>query len=336
MAVGKPSTEDDKDLKSFDEKMYYVADLVAGVVRGYSYGLYLYGPGGVGKSYSALQTLRQLRGQPGGRPYDVLNTHVTAAGLFQMLRAHPESIFLLEDMEPLTMDPDAQCLLRAALGDQQDDGPEGGWVRPVRWTTAPGGPQVFDFPGGMIITANTPLRDVPQLRALRTRIDVHELTVTDAELAAKMRQIASSPWRHNHLTLDAGKCREVAELVISECHKASCPLDLRMFPNACRKYCQWEAGHSACHWHDLVAHHVRQAAAHFRHEVATASRAERLEAERDIVRGIVTEADDPAERVRLWRERTGKGQSTFYARFQEVRAETTDAPGPPAGPGANP
>ena len=37
------------------------------------------------------------------------------------------------------------------------------------------------FRGGLILISNRPLADMPELRALATRIEVHRLDVTDAE-----------------------------------------------------------------------------------------------------------------------------------------------------------
>jgi hypothetical protein len=166
--------------------------------------------------------------------------------------------------------------------------------------------------------ANRPLADLPELRALATRIPVHRLEVTEAEMAAQMRRIAGKGWKRYQHELDGETALEVCEFVITECRKAHCPLDLRLLDNGCLDYRQAERGDSNCHWHDLVANRIRQAVDHFRHEVAVLSCEERKAAERDVVRDILQRTQDRQEQVRLWKERTGKSQSTFYLRKQQV------------------
>src|SRR5262249_53563322 len=118
-------------------------------------------------------------------PYQTYNSRITAKGLFDALDRHPDAIHLIEDVERITSDKDAQSLLRAALWAQP------GCERVITWTTAKGGRQTVTFRGGLIMIANRPLADLPELRALATRITVYRLEATDAELAALMRKIAA-------------------------------------------------------------------------------------------------------------------------------------------------
>ena len=92
----------------------------------------------------------------------------------------------------------------------------------------------------------------------------------------------------------------------------------RHFDNACLDYLQWDAHHSACHWHDLVANRVGQNATHFRHELTNLPREEELAADRELVREICRATSDAQERVRVWHERTGHSPATFYRRKKEV------------------
>ena len=61
--------------------------------------------------------------------------------------------------------------------------------RVVTWTTG-AGEQRVTFRGGIIMLANRPLGDLPELRELASRIAVHRLEVSDAAKAAYMRWIA--------------------------------------------------------------------------------------------------------------------------------------------------
>jgi hypothetical protein len=300
-----PSVADDP-LTTLDRKLSLIADRVASVVRGYQTGLYLCGAGGLGKSYEVFRQLEQLE-------CDVraFNSRMTALGLFISLEKSPDAIHVLEDMERITSDRDAQGVLRSALWAQADR------ERVVTWTTS-NGERRFTFRGGIIMLANRSLADLPELRALASRIPVHKLEITDAEMVAHMRRIASQGWSRNQYKLEPETCSKVCEYVIDECRRTNCPLDLRLFDQSCLDYLQWERSEARVHWKDLVTNHIQQVAAHFRHEVSPRSREETKAYERDIVREICQQTEDAQERERLWEAKTGKRKTSFYNRKHEV------------------
>ena len=91
------------------------------------------------------------------------------------------------------------------------------------------GPQRFVFRGGLILISNRPLADLPELRALATRIEVHRLDVTEAELTALMRDLARKGYRQqDKLVIGPEECLQVTEHLLKECRAAGCPLDLRL------------------------------------------------------------------------------------------------------------
>ena len=73
--------------------------------------------------------------------------------------------------------------------------------------------------GGLILICNRPLTDLPELRALATRIEVHRLEVTEAEMSEKMRELAGAGYRHNGKlgSLEPAECLEVTEHLLREC-----------------------------------------------------------------------------------------------------------------------
>jgi hypothetical protein len=299
-------------LASLDRKLRLIDDRITAVVRGYQTGLYLCGAGGLGKSYSVYRQLQLLECD-----YRAFNARMTALGLFRALDRAPDAVHVLEDMERLVNDRDAQGVLRSALWSQSDRD------RLVTWTTS-AGEQRVTFRGGIIMLANRSLGDLPELRALASRIAVHKLDVSDAEMSWHMRRIARNGWSRYQHKLEAAQCSEVCEYVITECRQAGCSLDLRLLDNACTDYLLWEAGNAHLHWKDLVTTRVQQAAAHFRHEVSTLSREERKAQERDLVRQILMETADPQERERFWEQRSGKRKSAFYSRKREVESREFD------------
>ena len=205
---------DQDALESLERKLQVIRDWVTGVAKNFKHGLFLHGSGGNGKSYTVLSQLRQLE-----VPYQLHNSRMTGKGLFLALKYAPDVIHVLEDMERLTKDADAQGVLRSAM-----------WAQPrhervVTWTTATDGPDRFVFRGGLILISNRPLADLPELRAMATRIEVLRLEVTEAEQTARMHDLASRGYRQQDKTvIGPDECLEVTEHLLSECRAAACPL----------------------------------------------------------------------------------------------------------------
>jgi hypothetical protein len=303
-----PRLPDSNELASLDHKLALVRDRVTAVVHRYQTGFYLHGTGGIGKSYTVLAQLKALNA-----PYLVFNSRLTAKGLFKVLKNYPDAVHVFEDMERLTQDRDAQGVLRSALWAQPEH------PRRVTWTTATGGEEQFVFSGGLIILANRPLADLPELHALATRISVLHLEVSDAEVAAKMRELAAKGYgRDGKQLLEAGQCSVIAEYLIEECRKSGCQLDLRLLDKSYFDYLQWEADHSSCGWQDLVSSNVHEAANHFRSEVNTLSREERRTARRKTLRLILAQTADPEMQLKLYVEQTGASRADFFRRKGEV------------------
>jgi hypothetical protein len=168
------NTDTSADLADLDNKFELVRDRVRAVVGNYQTGLYLCGAGGLGKSYNVFKQLEELQAD-----FRVFNSRMTGKGLFRALEKAPHAVHVLEDMERLVNDKDAQGVLRSALWAQP------GQDRVVTWVTAEAEAR-FVFHGGIIMLANRPLSDHPELRALATRIAVHKLEISDAEMAAHM------------------------------------------------------------------------------------------------------------------------------------------------------
>ena len=170
-------------------------------------------------------------------------------------------------MERLTKDPDAQGVLRSAPVGTAGTRPRGHLDHRHRRRRSG-----FVFRGGLILISNRPLADLPELRALATRIEVHRLEITEAELTALMRDLAAKGHRvQDKLVIAPEECMKVTEYLLKECRAAGCPLDLRLQQKAFQTYLQFAGDCSVSHWEDLIAASVREATCHFRHEVNTSS-----------------------------------------------------------------
>lgn len=315
MFDSNPAADADKELLAkLERKLHLVRDHVSAVVKGYKTGYYLYGDGGLGKSFTVLQRLKQLDAS-----YHLFNSRMTAKGLFLTLQKSPDAIHVLEDMERVTKDPDAQGVLRSALWAQP------GHERLVTWTTATDGPQRFAFRGGLILISNRPLADLPELRALATRIEVHRLEATADELAALMRELARKGYQLNgKVGIGPEECLQVTDYLLKECRAAGCPLDLRLQQKAFQSYLQFAADCSVSHWEDLVAASVREATCHFKHEPNTLSPEARKAQRRNVIREMLANNTDPKEQEKLYVQKTRMSRADFFRRKREVESGEFD------------
>ena len=238
-------SDDDLHLAAYESKLQLVKDYTKGVVLGFSNGFFLYGSGGIAKSFTVLGELQRL-----AVDFKLFNSRMSGRGLFDALGEYPTAVHVLEDVERVTKDRDAQGIIRSACWAQKAD--DGKQKRTVTWATARGVESIV-FSGGLIMLSNRPLDDLPELRAIRTRISHLHLEVTDAEIAAQMRRLAKSGYKHGEQEMTADEAEMVCDFVILESQSKLCHLDMRLWDTACRDYLQWRQGHSATHWQTLVA-----------------------------------------------------------------------------------
>jgi hypothetical protein len=306
------SADDRHHLAAFRQKLQLVRDRTRAVAKGYATGFFLHGAGGVGKSYTVLDELQRLKAD-----YVVFNSRMTAKGLYNALKRYPGAVHVLEDMEAVMHDRSALGVLRSALWAQHRDGKPGPFERTVTWSTDRK-MDSFVFTGGIVMTSNRPLHDVPELDALKTRIDVLHLQADDAEMRALMRSVALHGHAHDGKQIAPAECAGVAEYVIEQSAALHRPLDMRLLVKGFHDYLLWEESESACHWHDLVASHLKETATAFREKVERGSRAARKHQETEIAREIAAATRDRKKRFRMWHERTGKSEPALYRRLKEL------------------
>jgi hypothetical protein len=297
------SPEDQLALTQLKRKQQLILDRVVGVARQYIFGLIITGRGGIGKSWLVTKELERL-----GIPYILHNSHVTARGLFDELKAHPDVIHIIEDAEQLTRNQIALGILRSATWPGRY-GRGNRLERLITWRTHQDSLEVI-FSGGVILISNRELGKLPELQALATRVPHIELTVTDAEVAALMRSIALGGHRIGDALLGPDECLEVAEFIIAESLQLSRPLDVRMLVNGFADRLQAEDGEAGCSWKDLVASTLRGQPAVVDEVETSGVRAQTKARELEIAREI---GDlDPHERLGAWIEKTGKSRAALY------------------------
>jgi hypothetical protein len=182
MSTGTDSglaAEDRERLDQFEARLQLVRDRTRGVAEGWATGLYLWGEGGISKSFTVLEELGRLK-----VAYRLTNSRLTGRGLFDLLSDHPDRVHVLEDRERLCRDPNAAGVLRSALWGQKGKLPRQHLERVVTWRTFEQN-LGFVFTGGIIFSQNCPLDDLPGLRALKTRIAHLRLQPTNAEVGQR-------------------------------------------------------------------------------------------------------------------------------------------------------
>jgi hypothetical protein len=313
------SREDEAALESLEPKLELIRSRVGGVAQHYHTGFYLWGEGGTSKSYTVLEELKARRAD-----FILHNSQMTGRGLVDELQRLPTSIHVLEDCESMLDDRRAWGVLRSALWSQSRKRPP---EREISWTAFKT-PIRFIFTGGVILIANRSLDNIPELRALGTRMAVLQFVATFAEVAALMRKVALQGYDFGLDYVSPRECWEVAEFVIGRLRGLGRPLDMRVYVNGVRDYLQDKCGHSKVGWQDLIETRLRQAT------VFRERRADVVARERQIALEISQTNVPPAERLRLWRERTrsprhpeGKSERAYWRRLAEV----TGVPVPAAG-----
>ena len=280
------TAEDVKHLKDLDAKMAIVRDRTGSVALRYTTGFFLYGEGGVGKSYSVIHELERLKVD-----YKIHNSRMTGRGLFDVLAKHPDSTHVL----------------RSALWGQVKDGKQ---QRVITWNSLRTALRCH-FDGGIIIVSNRPLRSVPELNALGTRINPTQLHVTQQEAAALMRKIAGDGYLLNDRSLSPEGCLEVAEFVIGESLSADRQLDLRILLNSFGDRIQFEHGEAEADWKELVVSRLQE-----RVVMVRRTRDEVIGGERDIARRIQHLSRE--DRLGEWRKLTDKSEKALYRRLSEI------------------
>lgn len=303
---------DQKHLATLEAKLQMVRDYTGSVADGLTTGFYLHGPGGCGKSYSVVQELDRRR-----VPFKLYNSRMTGRGLYNALETYPDAVHLLEDMEQLLNESAARGVLRSALWGQGGKDVRLPQERLVTWTTYKMEHQSV-LTGGIIMIANCPFPQIPELDAVKTRIAYMQLAVSDNELIALMRKVSGDGFRAGEMKANPAECREVCDHLVEQARGLNRAMDMRTLINAFKDYLQWRECQSGCHWRDMVSTRLKERPISLEEVKTFGERATQKEAELAVAREVAVIANRQ-ERFRLWKERTGKSEPTLYRRLDELK-----------------
>ncbi len=287
-----------------------VRDHVRGVAHGYKTGLYLWGRPGTAKTHTVRTVLeREVR-----EIYVYQRGHLTPLGLFELIAEHPDETIVLDDLASVLRSDVALQVLLSAL-----EGPAGASRRVVY--RRQGREERATFRAGIVCISNRELHDDELLAAFKSRVHALNYDPSDAQLGALMLALAESGWPTARPTVTPQEAVAVARFLIGEMLRLGCRFDLRLFVNkALPDFQQVKDGEAESDWRDLVTAAVEEHLVEVRHSGdRPASRAERLEEDRAILREILREHETREGRLNAWTERTGKSERAFYRRLAEMQ-----------------
>ena len=219
---------------ALEERQALLAHHIRMVARGMTNGLFVVGPGGLGKSRVISRTLTEEGVVP-----VVLNSHVTPLGLYMtMYNNRKDAVLWLDDADAVYVNLPILGLLRSALWGQQE--------RIVTYTSSQlqNVPSSFAFSSRIICTANVVPRRNEPFRAVLSRVDVFELTATNEDVLQLMRAMAEKGFGR----LPPATCRAVVDFIARA--GGSRQLSVRLFESSMKKV--EYATQTGADWQDLV------------------------------------------------------------------------------------
>ncbi len=297
-------------LQNLRNQQSLIRDRIRAVVHHEANGIYLHGRPGVSKTYLVCTTLKDL-----GQRYTYSNGHLTPVGLFCLIEENPQSVIVLDDVSTIFQQPKALQILLAALGTPHD----GSRTRTVRYKTATTDSIVF-FEGSIIAISNLQLAGHSNqvLDALQDRVHVLAFEPADQEVEAAIHEIAGTSPRG----VNSCQAVEVAGYLLEQCRALGVRPSVRLFVDkALPDYRLWQSGNCESHWHDLVRSSIRQMVLPQQHGLRDMTRRDQIAAERNTVLNICAAYAKRSDRLAAWSAQTGKSQSAFYRRVQELQRD---------------
>lgn len=298
--------EDRKHLASLSEKIRVIRDRVTLCAEGFGNGVYIWGEGGIGKSHGVITTLTNLK-----KPYILHNTRLSAPAFFKSLEKHAKAVHVVEDVENIFTDRTNMNLLRSALWGQKDA--SGKQKRLVTYGIHPA-ERSIEFEGQIIFTGNRPLLDIPELRALATRIPTIHLAVTREELVALMKQISQQDYRSDKGILPSAKCGEVSEYFLSKFPKERL-YDIRILIRAFddRLGVMKLGSKISSSWKDLIRSQLTGKVE------PPINRREESSRDLSLALEISKSCLSKGDRVKEWEKQTGKSRGTYYRLLRKLQ-----------------
>lgn len=182
---------------TINQKFEFLGNLTQMVINGATPSLIIVGEGGLGKSFSVTQTIKE--NDLFNYEYVFFKGYSTARGLYNTLFDNNGKLIIFDDCDSVLDDKVAVNILKSAL-DSYDK-------RTISWMTKMNKsdeyPQQFDFTGRIIFISNKSKEKIDE--AILTRSLTVDLTMTPDDKVARMESILESilPEYSLHVKQDA-------------------------------------------------------------------------------------------------------------------------------------
>lgn len=196
-----PQCHEEQEVINFgiNERFMFLEDFTSMVADREIPSAIITGPGGLGKTYTVLETLKKCGMQKYEvnqnasdedpvlpaceKEFVVIKGFSTPKGLYRSLYENKNSLIVFDDCDSVLENSTACNILKAAL-DSYDE-------RIVSWHTMAfiddGLPQSFKFSGGVIFISNMSMNKIPQ--ALVSRAQIADVSMSREEIVTRMRYI---------------------------------------------------------------------------------------------------------------------------------------------------
>lgn len=293
-----------------EKRRQELMDQVRAVAQGYTTALFVYGPGGLGKTHHITNELDALC----GASWQHHTAYSTPKALFLSLLEAKDQIHVFEDCERLYKMDVASSILRAACGS-----PRGG-ARRITYETA-GESLTCTFTGGIIIVSNESIERHASgaLKAVASRFRPVKWDMTTEERMAAIVDLAHQDADPHHLGLTRSQRLEVARWLTEQmADNPRMKVDLRTYvEHALPVYAQWRNGDSSSHWKEILS---------LKLSGESTAQETRLEVERrweDMAHMIWMrdELRDGPAKLKFWTDSTGMAQAQYYRYLKAAKAK---------------
>ena len=179
---------------SINERFGFINDMVMMLAKGDQASVVITGPGGLGKSFTVMKSLKaaglkdvSLTEDPvgavaGKKNFRVIKGHSSPKGLYRTLYENREGVLVFDDCDSVLKDPISLNLLKGALDSYSR--------RIISWRADMKDddlPQTFEFKGRIVFISNMPSNAMDQ--AVITRSMAVDVSMTSKQKVERMRDI---------------------------------------------------------------------------------------------------------------------------------------------------
>lgn len=294
------------NMKTIDSRRAMLEKGVESVTGGFTSALFVYGPGGLGKSHLLKEMLKNIS----DKGWQHHTGHSTPKALFLALLQSPDSIHLYEDCEPMLKVALTASILRAACGAPNDS------ARRVTYEVQ-GEDLKFDFRGGIVMATNSNLaRGNGPLQAVASRFRPIAWDMTLEERIACIVTISRKDHTKGGVRITSKEAEKVAwTLIDMTCDSSSkVDLDLRLYTeHALPAYAQ-SLRDPSMKWQDLMQAKLMGVA--ITTEETQVEKTRRLE---QLVQKIDSEGGTMKEKIAKWAKMTELGKAIYYRHLKSVK-----------------